>query len=62
MEPIVFTQRDIERHKQRTREVSHLYLNSNLYNMETSLNTAVETLLDMLSAFVDTDQPVELFQ
>lgn len=57
---MVFTQRDIERHRQRKKEVSGLYSNSVLYNMEMPVDRVTETLFDRLSGFAETGETIEI--
>ena len=58
---MVFTQRDIERHNQRKKEVSGLYSNSVLYNMEKPVDRVIEVLFDRLSGFAETGEVIEMF-
>lgn len=58
---MIFTQRDIERHKQRKKEVSGLYSNNILYNMERPLERVIESLFDRLSDFAETGEVIEMF-
>lgn len=61
VELMVFTERDIERHTQRRKEVSGLYANSVIYNLERPLDRVVEALLDKLSHFAATSEVIEMF-
>ena len=58
---MVFTQRDIERHRHRKKEVSGLYSKSVLYNMEQPLDRVIQALLDRLSGFAETCEVIEMF-
>ena len=52
----------MKRHAQRLKEVSALYSNSNLYNMEEHLDKVMERLFHKLSAFARTFDSIELFE
>ena len=58
---MIFTQRDIERHRQRKKEVSGLYSKSILYNMEQPLDRVIAALFDRLSGFAETCEVIEMF-
>lgn len=58
---MIFTQRDIERHRQRKKEVSVLYSNSVLYSMEQPLDRVMEAMVDRLSGFAETCEVIEMF-
>lgn len=60
VEPMIFTQRDIERHSQRTKEVSGLYSNSVLHNMEGPVDRVIEALFDRLYEFAERGEVVEI--
>ena len=57
---MVFTQRDIERHRQRRKEVSGMYANSDLFNMEGPIDRVVEALFERLSDFAETGKVIEI--
>lgn len=57
---MIFTQRDIERHRQRRKEVSGLYSNSVLYNMEKPVDRVIESLLNRLSDFAEMGDVFEI--
>ena len=57
----MFSQRDIERHRQRKKEVSGLYSNNSLYNLEKPVDGAIEALFEKLSGFTKTDVAIDLF-
>ena len=57
----MFSQRDIERHRQRKKEVSGLYSNNSLYNLEKPVDRAIEALFAKLSGFAKTDVVIDLF-
>ena len=60
-EPNLFSERDTERHTQRKKEVSGLYSNSTLHNMEQPLDTVIQALFDRLSEFAETCEVIEMF-
>ena len=57
----MFTQRDIERHRQRKREVSSLYSNNSLYNLEKPVDRAIEALFERLYGFAETREVIDVF-
>ena len=61
VEPMVFTERDTERHTRRRKEVNGLYANSAILNMERPLDRVLETLFDRLSGFSETGEVIEMF-
>ena len=57
----MFSQRDIERHRQRKREVSSLYSNNALYNLERHVDRAIEELFERLYDFAETGEVIDVF-
>ena len=57
----MFSQRDIERHRQRKREVSSLYSNDSLYNLEKPVDRAKEALFERLYGFAETGEVIDVF-
>ncbi|MCJ1389798.1 hypothetical protein MMC18_002655 [Xylographa bjoerkii] len=61
VEPMVFTERGIERHTQRRKEVNGLYLNTSIVNMEKPLDEVIKALFGRLSGFAETGEVIEMF-
>ena len=57
----MFSQRGIEHHRQRKKEVSGLYANTPLYNLERPVDRAIEALFAKLSGFAKTGVVIDLF-
>ena len=57
---MIFTERDIKRHRQRKKEVSGLYSKNVLYNMERPVDKVIEALFDRLSGFSETGEVIEM--
>ena len=58
---MIFTDRDIERHTRRRKEVSGLYSNSVIHNMEKPVDMITEALFDRFSGFAETGEVIEMF-
>ena len=58
---MIFTEQDIERDRERKKDVSGLYSHSVLYNMERPVDSFIEALFDRLSMFTRTSEVIEMF-